>query len=402
MGVFDGVKVLCFTYAGTANIAMRVLGMYGATVVRVESKSRPCNLRVSGPFRDNQPGLNRSGYYAMYNNDRYSIAVDMKHPKARRVIDGLLLWADIVAENFSPGTVERLGVDYAAVKAVNPEVVYLSISSQGQIGPYREMPSYGPQLQAFTGHVYMTGWPDRVPDQIGQSYPDFITPVYACAAVIAALDYKRRTGKGQYIDQANVEPTVHWLAPAILDYTANKVVEDRAGNSVPYAVPHNAYPCKDEDSWCAIAVMTDAEWLNLCKVMGKPELATDPMFATLLDRKKNEARLDSIIGEWTANLTSGEVMEKLQAAKVSAGKVMNMQEIVEDEQLRHRGFYKTLDHPEMGPYEALNTAYVLSRTPSEIRLPSPCIGEHSEYVCRELLGMSDEEFVELLNEGVFE
>jgi len=402
MGVFDGVKVLCFTYAGTANITARVLGMYGATVVRVESKSRPCNVRVAGPFKDNIPGINRSAYYAVYNNDRYSLGLDMKHPKAKQVIDRLLRWADIVAENFSPGTVERLGVDYAAVKAVNPEVVYLSISSQGQTGPYREMPSYGPQLQAFTGHVYLTGWPDRIPNQIGLSYPDFICPVYACIAVIAALDYKRRTGKGQYIDQANVEPALQWLAPAILDYTANKVVEDRAGNSVPYAAPHNAYPCKGEDNWCAIAVMTDEEWVNLCQAMGKPELATDPMFATLLDRKKNESPLDSIIGEWTANLTSDEVMEKLQAVGIPAGKLQTIQDMVQDKQLRHRGYWQALQHAEIGSYEAHNTAYILSRTPSELRLPSPCLGEHTEYVCRELLGMSDEEFIELFNEGVFE
>ena len=368
----------------------------------MESKSRPCNLRTGFPFRDNKPGLNRSGYYAMYNNDRYSIAVDLKHAKAKLVTDRLLRWADVVVENFTPGTVERLGVDYAAAKTVNPEVVYLSISSQGQTGPNSSVSSYGGQLQAMTGLVHMTGWPDRRPSQVDQSYPDFICPAFATTALIGALDYRRRTGKGQYIDQSNVEPAVQWVAPAMLDYSANKVVENRAGNSVPYAAPHNAYPCEGKDSWCAIAVMSETEWGALCNVMGRPELASDPRFATLLDRKRNEAELDSVIGEWTADLTPDEAMERLRAAGVAAGKVATMKDIVEDKQLRHRGYYKTLDHPEIGSYEAFNTPYILSRTPSEIRLPAPCLGEHTEYVCRQLLDMPEEEFVELLLDNVFE
>jgi benzylsuccinate CoA-transferase BbsF subunit len=237
---------------------------------------------------------------------------------------------------------------------------------------------------------------------IGQSYPDFITPTFATAALIAALDYKRRTGKGQYIDQSNFEPSLHWIAPAILDYSANKHVVTRSGNKVPYAAPHNAYPCKGDDRWCVIAVMSETEWENLCKVMGKPKLASDPMFSTLLDRKSNETKLDSVIGNWTINFTADEVMERLQGVGVPAGKVQTIKDVIEDRQLRHRGFFHDFQHPEIGTYETGNTTYILSRTPSELRLAAPCLGEHTEYVCRQLLDMPEEEFIGLLTENVFE
>lgn len=398
---FDGIKVVGFTYAGTANMTMRVLGMYGATVVRVESETRPCNLRVSGPFKDNKPGLNRSAYYAMYNNDRYSLGLDMKHPKSRLILDRLCRWADIVVENFSPGTVDRLGLDYEAVRKIKPDTVYLSISGQGQTGPHYMIPSYGTQLQALTGHTNLCGWPDRGPCQIDQSYPDFIAPAYATIALIGALLYKRKTGKGQYIDLSNLEAAVSWLAPVVLDYTVNHRVQGRVGNAAPSAAPHNAYRCKGDDTWCVIAVTSDDEWLRLCQVMGNASLASDSRFSILLSRKKNEAELDRIIEAWTINFTPEEVMEKLQAAGVPAGKVQTCKDIMVDPQLRYRNYFVPLPHEEIGEYEALNTSYILSRTPSELRLSFPRLGEHTEYVCKELLGLSDDEFVDLLVDNVF-
>ena len=401
-GAFKGINVVGFTYAGTANMTMRTMGMHGATVIRVESKSRPCNLRTGFPFRDNKPGLDRSGYYAMYNNDRYSLGLDLKHPKARQVLDRLIQWADVIVENFAPGTLAKLGLGYEAMKALKHDCIMLSISSQGQTGPHYLMPSYGPTLSAYVGHTHLCGWPDRGPYMVGQSFPDFIVPAFAAAALIAALDYKRRTGKGQYIDASNVEPAVQWIAPAILDYTANENIQTRTGNSVPHAAPHTAYRCKGADSWCVIAVTSETEWANFCKVIDKIELTDDPMFATLPDRKRNEIQLDRIVEEWTTNFTAGKVMDKMQAAGVPAGKVNSLQGVVEDPQLRHRGYYRTLQHPEIGEYEALAPSYILSRTPAELRLPYPCLGEHTEFVCRELLEMPEEEFTELLIDKTFE
>jgi benzylsuccinate CoA-transferase BbsF subunit len=307
-----------------------------------------------------------------------------------------------VVENFTPGTLDKIGLGYKDVSVLKPDIVMLSISSQGQTGPHSSVASYGPQLQALTGHVNLTGWSDRGPCQIDQSYPDFITPAYAVIALIGALVYRERTGKGQYIDCSNLEPSVQWVAPALLDYSANQHIQTRNGNKVLFAAPHNAYRCKGNDSWCGIAVTTEEEWSSLCTVIGKPELKGDPRFATLLDRKKNEEELDGIVSSWTAKYTAEEVMQKLQAEKVSAGKVQTFKDIFADPQLRHRNYFVPLNHPEMGVYEAYAPSYILSETPAELRLPAPCMGEHTELVCKELLKMSDEEFIELLGESLFE
>lgn len=401
-GAFDGVNVLGFTYAGTANFTMRVLGMHGATVVRVESHTRPCNLRLATPFKDNKPGINRSGFFAMANNDRYSIALNLKHPKAPSVLKKLIQWADVVVENFTPGTLDRIGLGYKDISVIKPGIIMLSISSQGQTGMHSSVASYGPQLQALTGHVNLTGWPDRGPCQIDQSYPDFITPAYAAIALIGALIYHKRTGKGQYIDCSNFEPAVQWVAPALLDYSANKHIQTRAGNRVPSAAPHNAYRCQGDDTWCTIVVTNEQEWASFCRAIGKPELEDDPRFSTLLDRKRNEEELDRIVEGWTVNLSAEEVTKKMQAARVSAGKVQSFKDIINDKQLRHRNYFQPLEHAEMGWYDAYAPSYILSRTPAELRLPAPCLGEHTEYVCKEFLNMSDEEFVELLTDNLFE
>lgn len=398
----EGIKVFGITYAGTANITMRSLGMHGATVVRVESLSRPCNLRVAGPFKDNKPGINRSAYYAGVNNDRYSLALNLKHPKAGLVLKRLVQWADIFIENFTPGAMERVGMGYKAVKEINPQIIMLSISQQGQTGPHRFIAGYGPLLQGLTGHDHLTGWPDRGPVLIGQSYPDFIAPPYATAAIIAGLDYRERTGKGQFIDLSNYECAVHWLAPAILDYVANGRIQHRRGNQVDNAAPHNVYRCRGEDAWCAITVFTESEWIVFCQVIGNPAWTKEPKFITLTERKKNGTELDAHIEEWTKEHTPEEVMTLMQRAGVSAGKVQSCQEVVEDPQIKHREYFRTLDHAEMGPFPYSAPSYKLSKTPAELRMPFPSLGEHTEYVSREILGMPEEEFVDLLIDKVFE
>lgn len=398
---FQGIKAVGVTYAGTANLALRTLGMHGATVIRVESMARPCNLRVAGPFKDGQPGINRSGYYAMCNNDRYSLALNLKKPEAASVLEELIQWADVFVENFTPGAMKRVGLDYESVKAIKPDIVMLSISQQGQTGPHRHIAGYGPLLQGLTGHDHLTGWPDRGPDLIGQSYPDFIAPAFGCLALIAALDHKRRTGQGQYIDLSNYECSLHWLAPALVDYAANGRVMNRNGNRVAQAAPHGVYPCAGDDAWCAIAVESDEEWRAFGRAVGNPPWAGEERFADLAGRKANEDDLDALIGAWTGQKTPEEVMAALQAAGVSAGRVQNSQQLHEDPQLGHRGYFHTLDHPEMGPYDYTAPSYRLSETPARVEKPFPSLGEHTEFVCRELLGMSDEQFVDLLVKEVF-
>jgi benzylsuccinate CoA-transferase BbsF subunit len=396
----EGVKAVGFTYAGTANIVLRNLGMNGATIVRVESSKRPCNLRVAQPYKDGIPGLNRSGYFALYNNDRYSLSLDLKHPGASPIVKRLVKWADLLVENFSPGTVERLGLDYEHVKKINPEIILLSISQQGQTGPHSFMPGYGGTLQGLGGISGMTGWPDRWPVLVDQSYPDFIAPRFATVALLAALDYKRRTGKGQFIDCSNYENCIHFMGPVVLDYTVNKRTWGLQGNDRDYAAPHGAFRCKGEDKWCVISISTDQEWRAFCELLGRSELAEDPRFLTIQARRQHREEIDKIIVAWTERRTAHEVMSLLQEAGIASGAVLNCEDLFKDPQIAHRNYFKVLDHLEMGKHPYLSTNYVLSETPADIRSAAPLLGEHNEFVLKELLGISEEEYVDALLSGL--
>jgi benzylsuccinate CoA-transferase BbsF subunit len=258
-------------------------------------------------------------------------------------------------------------------------------------------------LAAIAGIPNYIGWPDGGPLPIGVgAYTDSISPRFASAALIAALDYRDRTGKGQLIDLAQFETALYFLLPGLLDAATNKREPVRNGNAVSYAAPHSVYPCKGKERWCTIAVTNDVQWTALCKAIGKPELATDGRFDSLQHRKENEGALDAVIAAWTIDRTPEDVMTGLQAAGVPAGIVENAQDIFEDPQLRERGLFWPMEHSEMGMFTHLGSSVVLSETPAQALTPSPCMGEHNEYVLTKILGKTDEEFVELLAAGVLE
>jgi len=401
--VFEGLKVVGFVQAGVGPSTLKVLNDHGAVVVRVESIHRPDNLRLAYPFQDNIPGINRGGHFAFANNDKLSMSLNLKHPRSRGVVAKLLEWADILVENYAPGVMARLELSYEDVKKINPSIIMISLSQQGQTGPHSLLPGYGPQLQGLAGFCELTGWPDRPPSLVSRSYPDYIAPRYGVIALIAALDYRRRTGKGQYIDISEYEVSVHWLVPAILDYTVNRRNQSRSGNRCPYAAPHGAYPCRGQDKWCVITVFTDEQWKAFCRVIGNPEWTKGEKFGTLLARKRSETELDRFVGDWTIEHTAQEVMTMMQEAGVPAGVVRDSQEVVDYcPQLKHRHFFWELYHPEMGRVTNRGPSFILSETPAELRKAAPCLGEHTQYVCQELLSMPDEEFIELLNDKVFE
>jgi len=234
------------------------------------------------------------------------------------------------------------------------------------------------------------------------AYTDCISPRYALAALIAAFDHKDKTGEGQLIELSQFETALSFILPGILDYAANGREPQLCGNRNPGAVPHGVYPCKGEDSWCSIAVFNDHQWEGLCKTMGRPDWLSNPAFSTFLGRKKDEEGLDEAIGEWTRGLEAEEVMIRLQAAGVPAGVVKNAGEIYGDRQLRRRNLFWPLPHSEIGTFTHLGASFEMSGTPAKPYRASPCLGEHTAYVCTEMLGMADDEYTELLKQGVFE
>jgi benzylsuccinate CoA-transferase BbsF subunit len=400
----EGLKVGDFSwYIAGPSIPMW-LAHHGAEVIRIESLTRPDEIRGIEPFKDGIAGINRSGCFANYNSNKYGIALNLNHPKGVEVAKRIVAWADIVVENFTPGTMHRKwGLGYEGIRKIKADSIMVSTSPLGQTGPEAQQAGFGLELVSRGGFTQFTGWPDQEAVGIGgYPYTDTITPPIAVIAIMAALEYRRRTGKGQYIDLSQHEVAVQHLAPALLDYTVNGREGGRIGNHHPYAAPHGAYRCQGNDRWCTIAVFTDDEWEAFCKVIGKPAWTGAPKFTTLLARKENEGELDRLVENWTVNFSPEEVMNKMQAAGVAAGVVQSGKDLIEDPQLKHRHHFWYLNHPEMGLCAYDGPPFKLSETPAELRMPAPCLGEHTEYVCTQILGMSDQEFIGLLTEGVFE
>ncbi len=397
----EGLKIADFSWVIAGPLGTKCLANYGATVVRIESARWPDTCRTSEPYVGGKPGLNRSIHSIAYNAGKYDISLDLRNARAISLAKRLVSWCDVVVENFGPGTIESLGLSYGSLKAIKPDVIMVSTSALGQTGTDSSVGTYGSHLASLIGFNYLVGWPDRPPVGSGTPYTDYVAPWYVMIAILSAMEYRRRTGRGAYIDLAQSEAGLSFLAPSILDFEANQRVAERIGNRSPRGAPHGVYRCRGEDSWCAIGVLSEREWGLFCQALGKGDLASDARFTRLCDRKKHEDQLDRIVEDWTSTMTASDVMNRLQAFGVAAGVVQHGPDLIADPQLAHRQHFQWLNHTEVGLSMHVAPPFKLSGTPPVLR-PSPTVGEHNEFVCRELLGISDEEFLELLNAGVFE
>ncbi|MDO8490759.1 MAG: CoA transferase [Dehalococcoidia bacterium] len=397
-GALEGIKIANFSWVGVGPLTIRYLAASGATVVRVESHTRPDVLRLMMPYKDKQPGVDRGPWFAEVNNSVRSVSIDLGKPTGRAIAWKLIMWADVMAESFVPGTMKKWGLDYDNVRQKKPDIIYLSTCQMGQSGPYANFSGFGYQAAAIGGFTYVSGWPDRTPAPTQGAYTDFIAPRFGATAIMAALDYRRRTGKGQYLDQSQFETSAHFLAAPIMDYEVNNRVLERSGNHVDYAAPHAAYPCKGDDRWVAISIFTDAEWQDFCLTLDKPEWLDDPRFATLLARKENEDELDRQIAGWTVDRTAEEVEVMMQDAGIAASVVNSVKDIIEDPHLKSQNFLRTYNHSVVGPHLYRALCHRLSKTPDTMG-PGPALGEHNEYVFKELLHLTDDEVADGLVEG---
>lgn len=399
----DGVKVLDFGWAFLGALSGRHLANHGAQVIRVESHTRLCPSRMDrqvAASTANNPDARP--LFTYLNTSKYSITLNLKHPRSMEVMQKLVRWADVVTENFTPGTMSRLGLGYETLTKIKPDIIMIGGSVYGQTGPLSQQWGVDGTGNSISGRYYLAGWPDRGPVMpTSVLFGDVVTPFFVASAIVAALDYRKRTGKGQYIDASMLEVCANQMSVALLDWGANKRLQSRNGNRISYAAPHGVFPCNGEDRWCAIAVFTEEEWQSFCHTIGDPPWTREQKFSTLDSRKENEDELESLVSEWTRSHSAEEVMQMMQASGVAAGVVQNARDLVDhDPQLKERGFLIPLKHPVLGTFGHPTPPYKLLKTRAGVKT-SPCLGEHNEYVCTQLLGISDDEFVRLDSEGVF-
>jgi crotonobetainyl-CoA:carnitine CoA-transferase CaiB-like acyl-CoA transferase len=398
-----GIKVADISWIAAGPLTAMWLANYGATVVRVESAVRIDGMRSTPPMAEGKFGINRSGYWASCNSNKYGITLDMNLPRGKEVARRLAAWADVLVENFTPGAMKNWGLDYPTVSTYNPGIVMISVSMQGQTGPYATSRGFGPMLQGLAGFAHLTGWPDRPPSGFSIPYPDFCAPQIAALATIGALIERRRTGRGQYIDLSQFEAVIHLLGAVPLDYAVNGRVQRRVGNLVPGAWPNGVYPCapspdREEENWIAISVRNDADWRALVAEMGQPAWAAQ--YPTMLHRKRHAAAIDAHLAAWTATQEVYALQDRLQAAGVPAELVRDQRRLHEDPQLKHIGHFQPLPHCAIPNWIVDVPAPRLSRTPARMRKAAPCLGADNDFVYLNLLGYTQEEYDQLILEGV--
>jgi len=390
----DGVHILDFSWAIAAPEATRLLADFGATVIRIESDTKPDVLRGAGPFLGEAGGLENSISWHSPNAGKLSMAVDLRAPEVRELVADLVRWADVVVDSFSVGVMDDLGLGPTEIRTLNPELIVVSSTLPGRSGPLSSLSGFGTTGAAVAGFYPTTGWPDRPPAGPFGAYTDYSSPRFTAALILAALDHRRRTGTGQHIDYSQMEGAMHLLTPLILDDEVNGREGGRMGNHDLNMAPHGVYPVKGEDRWIAIACETDDQWKTLTTLLsqghdGLSEEDGDQRGLDVLglaDRLARRDELDQLLAAWTEGQDGAELETRLQAAGVPAHQVLFAPDVLVEPQLNHRDFFTQVDHPIHPHSWAERRGFDLDRTPARVTHAGPTMGQHVWEVLTEHLG----------------
>ena len=379
------MKIVEFGAGAAGPIAARFFAEHGATVIKVESRTRPEFLRTM--WASTSPhGLEGSPLFDALNAGKRSVTLNLKNSEGVAVARRLMHWADAVLENFAPRAMRGFGLDYETMVAEKPDLVMVSTCLNGQTGPHRNYPGFGGQGSALAGYNALTGWPDREPMGPHGTITDSLAPRFAAAALAAGILGRRRTGRGMHFDISQVEVAQYTLAPWILDYANNGNLTGCIGNRSVRTAPHGAFPCLGEDRWIAIAVWSDEQWALLCRHMG----VEAPGLDTVAERLGREDEVEAMVARWTSGLTREEVAARLQESGIEAVPVQDYEDLLADPQLAHRDHFEMLEHPCFGvsPYE--HNGFRLSDAPSGYGRPTPLLGEHTDEVLHDFLGYDED------------
>ena len=387
--MLDGVRVLDLSRVIAGPYCATLLGDLGADVIKLERPGRGDDLR-------SWRGSGMSAAFAAINRNKRGIAVELQHPEGVRIAFALAQRADVVVENFLPGVAERLGLGYAAVRAVNPGVVYASVTGFGQTGPYARRPGYNTIAQGMSGLMALTGMPGHPPTKVGGSVSDLAAALCAFGTVNAALVHRFRTGVGQYLDVNLVASTLTLLPDPVAHYFDSGVRPRRLGNRNANLTPAEAYPTKD--GMIQVVMMNPDQYERFCRAVGDDTLAADPRFATNDARLANYDDFRARVERTLATGTTAEWQERFERAQIAAGPVYEFDEVFADPQIKHLGLVTEVEQPGYGKARMLGFPVRASATPAAIRRPAPLLGEHTAEVLAEL-GISAEEMDRLVAAG---
>ena len=396
-----GIRILDFGQVILLPFATRWLAWLGAEVILIESRKRAFQ-RVTPPFAYNKPGPNTGARFNTMNNNKLGCTLNLKAPEAIALVKKLVAKSDVVTENFSTGTMDKLGLGYDALSKLNPSLIYLSASAFGRTGPWSDYIGYHSSVNAFSGLAQITGYENGPPRLLGAVLPDTIGGIYITYALLLALFNRERTGKGTLVDFSMLEGMLSLMSQPIIDFTLNDKQWSRAGNRDSVKVPHGIYRAAGEDQWVAISVGSQAEWQRFCRAIGRQDLADDERFADEANRHRNAAELDRLIEAWSSTRDADTVARSLQEIDIAAGPVLSVAQLLEDRQLKDRGFVVEVDHPESGVRKTVGLPWKIGGLPEPDYRRSPLIGESNDYVFKDLLGLTDLEIEDLKKKDVIE
>ncbi len=395
-----GVRVVDFTWAWAGPYATLLLAFMGAEVIKVESLKRLDHTRVrslmGGPVTG---GPDYSTVFNDMNLNKLSLRLDLTRPKAIEIVKRLVKISDVVTQNMRPGVMEKLGLSYEVLKGVNPKIIMLSSSAVGATGPERTYAGYAPTFCATGGLAYISGYPEGTPITLSGAI-DTRVGTTAAFAVLAALNYRQRSGQGQFIDLSSAEAVSCLMGEVFLGHAMNQRVTERRGNRDDSMAPHNCYPCRGQDRWVTIAISTEEEWEAFRQVLGNPAWSGEERFNSARSRYQHQEQLDRLISEWTVQHTDYEVTDSLQKVGIAAAPTLNGDMVRDDPHLKERDILTEVNHQKIGKRLVVTPPWRFSTNHAQVSRSAPLIGEHNGYVLGELLGMSQDEIEQLTGEQV--
>ena len=384
MRPLDGLRVIDFGHVWAGPYAAATLADLGAEVIKIESPKRLDVHRRQGPYRDNEPGVNRSGVWNAQNRNKKSVCLDLTDASDRERAKALVAQSDVVIENFSPGVMKKLGLDYESLRAVKPDIIMASLSAFGQNGPQSKYVGYGPSLDAWSGLCSLNAHDGGLPLALGGMFPDTSSALYACFAIMAALERRDATGEGRHIDLSELEVSILLLADLLVQFPGEDIPKEFVGNGDPHIVPQGTYPCSGDDEWITLSIVDHVAWRGLCLTLGKYSWLEDAALRTPEGRRAYLAVIDETICNWTSIRSKRDAFETLQANGVPAGMAMTIEDLLHDPHFRDREFLRDVPHPEVGTQTIYAPIWRFDGEAGEIQ-PAPLLGQHTDEILGALL-----------------